>query len=142
MTHLSNLASALAVALGAAFLGNRLFQVLHGDRVLYTLVPWWEEGCKTGAALLLGAAIAPVHIAFGLVEMLYDWFRPSTTGLLVGCLALAGHTAAGLVTWGVSRWAPLWLAYVAAAILHMCWNRVVARLVADRSLSGMSEELS
>lgn len=137
MVHLSNLMFTLCAALGVAFIGNRFFQAAHGDRVLYTVVPWWEEACKTGAALLLGAPIPTVHIAFGLVEMLYDWLRPSHTGLVVGCLALTGHVATGLLTWSVASRAPIWLAYVAAALLHMYWNRVVARVVANRELPGV-----
>lgn len=134
---IANLMLTLAAALGAAYLGNRLLQEVHGDRVLYTVVPWWEEACKTGLSLLLGAPILPVHIAFGLTEMLYDWLRPTSTGVFVGSLALVGHTGAGLVTWGVASRAPAWLAYLAAGALHMYWNRLVARMIANRQPPGL-----
>lgn len=137
MIDVSYLLFALFISTGLAYLGNRGIQSLGGDRSLFIAVPWWEEACKTGAAIYFGVPVVAVHAAFGFTEMLYDWLRPSSTGLLLGSLSMTGHLTFGILTWAAAAWTgSVWVGYCVAALLHMGWNRVMVRLVSRWQAPG------
>lgn len=130
MIHFEQLVLAVMTAVAAAYMGNRLLQTIQSDGAVYTSVPWWEEMCKTGAALLFDTTLVGVHILFGLTEFLYDLLRPSIRGFVVGGMTFLGHLTFGYLTQAVAGWTGsiLW-GYAAASVCHMIWNRLVLRLI-------------
>jgi hypothetical protein len=129
MVRVDSFLLAVLLASAAAYLGNRALNSRQGEGALLSSIPWWEEACKTGAAVLSGMPIPAVHTAFGVLELAYDLLRPSATGLLIGGLSLFGHLGFGLVTWFTAESVGSLLAgYAAASLLHMAWNRTLVRL--------------
>lgn len=124
----------LLTTLGAAviaYLGNqRLFRAT-GKQAAFLTVPWWEEACKAVAiGLLPGVPVLTVHLLFGLLEFIYDWWRTETDGFFLGLLTLSGHGLfGGLAALIYLQLGSLWWAYVMAGLAHMLYNLAVVHLV-------------
>lgn len=124
----------LTATVGAAlvsYLGNRKLFAFFGASAAVTVVPWWEEGCKAVAIVLLpGSTILYVHLVFGALELLYDVVRSRGAALYVGLLSLAVHGLTG----GVSAFlwnggSGLWWAYLASGATHTTVNLLLVSLV-------------
>lgn len=118
---MSFLAGAL-VALGLGWAGNHLiWRVFHGRGTAW-LVPLWEEGVKTGIGALAGQMVL-VHGLFGLGEAVHETCRGEWTA---ASLALTSHVLFGLLATLAWRATGSFTAgWLAAAGLHLAWNRLV-----------------
>ncbi len=127
MTVLLTVSSAVA-AVVAAYVCNRLSRTRVGRRAIVLVAPGLEESFKTGAALLLGAPVFGVHVAFGGLEAVYDLVTGTGAGRRVGAAAagLAGHTLFGALTVAAAEASGSWPLGVAAAyFVHVGWNALV-----------------
>ncbi|HWI62113.1 MAG TPA: hypothetical protein VNT75_09765 [Symbiobacteriaceae bacterium] len=122
------------ISIGAAllaYLGNFGLYRSLGARAAATVVPWWEEAVKLGAALAV--PLVPmlfVHVAFGALEFVYDLWRGRNDALFLGVLTLAGHGLAGSVAMLVAdHLGALWAVYAAAGVTHMLYNTALVYLV-------------
>lgn len=131
MTYYAILLAASVVAACAAYVGNRLLLGALGRGAAVSLVPWWEEGCKMLAILLLPAMpILPLHLCFGIVEFIYDIARSRQNGLFLGALSFTGHGLFGAVAALLAaQTGSFWWAYLAAAISHTLFSLAVLYLV-------------
>lgn len=131
MIYYVMLLAALVIAASAAYVGNRLLLGALGRGAAVSLVPWWEEGCKMLAVVLLPAMpMLPLHLCFGLVESIYDIARSRQNGLFLGALSFTGHGLFGAVAALLAtQTGSLWWAYLAAAISHTLYSFAVLYFV-------------
>jgi hypothetical protein len=141
MTTIALFALALGAAL-AAYAGNRMFYRGLGSLAAVTVVPWWEELCKLGAAALLPAVpMLFVHVVFGALECAYDIWRGRDDAVFLGVISFAGHGLCGGVamlaydSMGSLGWAylsgGLTHALYAAALVYAVLPTLGPRLPAD-----------
>jgi hypothetical protein len=126
--------AAAIIAAAAAWLLNRLAVDYLGDRSIAWVVPLVEEGCKTGAALWLGAPLLLTHGAFGMVEAWLD--IQGHHNYRAGWISLAGHLFYGWLTawaWTVTgHWG--W-GLLSAVLVHTGWNTLI--WLAGKRKAGM-----
>lgn len=157
MHLMSTLAGAAAAA--AAWIFNRLALKIFGPPVIIYIVPLVEELAKTGLAVLFNASIIMVHVSFGLIEGIYDFFytvgeykrscgikkanagtscqrslfNARKTGLSAGLVSLAGHLLYGLVTaWAFTQSGQIAVGVAGGYLVHMLWNLVVMRFLVHK----------
>lgn len=125
-----------------SYLGNRRLFQLFGESAAVTVVPWWEEGCKAIAVLLLsGAPVLSVHLLFGSMELLYDVLRGRVEGLYLGLLSLASHgLAGGVAALLAERGSGLFWAYAAAGAAHTLVNVLLVSIILPVLRSGAASE--
>lgn len=97
-----------------------------GRDALWLAVPAIEETLKSSLPALLGAPLLAAHVAFGLVEAVYELAgqRPSHTA---AGLALLTHTGFGFLTVTLAARGTLGPAIVAAVALHSTFNLAVIK---------------
>jgi len=115
----------------AAYAGNLGFFRMAGRRATATWIPLWEEACKVMAAgLLPGQPVLLVHLLFGVMEFLYDWYRIRGDGFFMGVLTACCHgLCGGLAALAFQYSGSLWAAYAVAALTHCAYNTAVLHLV-------------
>jgi hypothetical protein len=87
-----------------------------------------EESLKTGVAFFFGADILVTHIAFGLIEAVYDWWQSRERGKVAAILSVVGHGLFGWITVAVTGMTGIYIGLAAGIISHLVWNTVMLRL--------------
>lgn len=124
-----NILMAGAAAACLAWLGNRYLYTRFGSPVVGTLVPVLEESLKTGMAFLCQTSIIGTHGVFGAVEFAWDCAKPGPGRWLPALSGLLSHLLYGFLTyWIFGITGNLGLGVLAAALVHMAWNRFMMRL--------------
>ncbi|MEL7633782.1 hypothetical protein [Sporomusa sphaeroides] len=122
-----------ALMASLSFLLNRLFLRYIGPVTVISLGPVAEEAAKTLLAYYLGAELIAVHVIFGAIEAVYDWYQEGG-GLAAPALSLAGHSLFGVATAGIlAMTGTVWLGLAAGIVLHLVYNVAVVRLLAERA---------
>lgn len=126
--------AAILLAAGLAYALNRWAYGRLGVSVILLVGPVAEELLKTGLAVMLSAALWPVHFGFGFLEAVSDlWQRPRKLpqiGYIAALGSLVGHGAFGAVTlWAWSTTDSLAWGLIAGIGLHLLWNMWVVQLV-------------
>jgi hypothetical protein len=117
------------LAAGAAWVMNRFVVQYLGETAIIWVIPWLEEGIKTGVAIFSGAALVFTHGVFGLVEGVHDYLASPRWGMLAGFLSVVSHWFYGWVTVVFYERTSSWLVGLfCAGILHVFWNYVMVRL--------------
>lgn len=122
-----------ALMAGLSFLLNRLFMRYIGPVTIISLGPVAEEAAKTLFAYYLAAGIVTVHVVFGVIEALYDWFQDEARHIIAPFLSVAGHSLFGVVTAGALTFTgSVWAALAVGIVVHLAYNVSVVRLLAGR----------
>lgn len=112
-------------AAALAYLINRFALSRLGGQAVWLAIPALEESLKTGMALLAGASLPGTHLAFGVVEAVYEVSGRRPSPAAAG-LALMTHGLLGLLTWALFLLSRSIIVAVASAILvHAGYNRFV-----------------
>lgn len=108
---------------------NRYCYTHWGAKTVSTLVPVIEELLKTGMAYLCNTSIVGTHGVFGVAEFVWDFSKPGKGHWLPALAGLVSHLCYGLITdWVVGQMNRLSAGVLAAALVHMAWNRLMIRL--------------
>ena len=114
-----------------SFLINRAMLKRLGPRVIVSMSPAVEELAKTGLAYWLDADILVTHMVFGLIEAIYD-YRVSGS-IRAAAASITGHAFFGAVTvFILSASESLWLSWLSACAIHICWNVSAVLLTKSR----------
>lgn len=105
---------------------NRRAARVMGEKAITVAGPAIEELAKTLASVLLGAPLVETHLAFGVIEAVYDMSQGTRAGAPAVILSTGGHTLFGIVTYMVTLWSGSWQAgTIAAVFAHAIWNRTI-----------------
>lgn len=123
-----------ALMAGLSFILNRLYLRYIGPVTVISMGPITEEAAKTLFAYYLGAAIFDVHLIFGVIEAVYDWYQDGGRNLTAPLLSITGHSLFGAVTAGILYVSGLvWLGLAAGILVHLAYNVTVVRLVSGKA---------
>lgn len=116
---------------GLSFLLNRLFLRYIGPVTVISLGPVIEEAAKTLFAYYLKADLIAVHVVFGAIEAIYDWYQDGGRKLAAPALSIAGHSLFGMATAGVlGMTGSIWLGLATGIVLHLIYNVTMIRWLA------------
>lgn len=113
---------------------HRSIQRQLGTRALLLLSPLSEETSKALLGSLLQGSLLGVHVGFGLIEAVLDYWGGKRDRLRNAVLSLGSHTLFALAAWAASgpgrsslwtspiSWSVGWIGAVGA---HFLWNCVV-----------------
>ena len=102
---------------------NSILLKLFGVRVVTSFGPVGEELIKTFVAVVFAVDIVLSHVAFGVIEGLWDFNRNSKHGWQACILSIVAHAVFGLITIAAYQKTTYVLVGVFAATLaHWLWN--------------------
>ena len=107
-------------AASIAYVFNTLIIKKLGISVLTDIVPIGEEFIKTFLAVKYNAHIISVHLIFGTVEALSDFYAGEKTA---AAMSVISHGLFGLLAVIVYNNFGLWWSIVSSAAFHMTYNR-------------------
>jgi drug/metabolite transporter (DMT)-like permease len=122
----------LAVVLaGVSFVINRLLLCIIGSQAIISYGPVMEEVIKTLPGYYLGVNIIGIHVVFGMLEGLYDWYQ--CTGkwkaMLAAFFSVFGHSLFAVVTVEIFHLlGNIWLALAGGILAHLLWNAGMIRV--------------
>lgn len=126
--------AAALLATGFAFLINRWGIRRFGFAEVMWIGPVIEELAKTGTAMILGAAIVPVHFLFGVFEAVFDIWTGASHRYIAAFVSVAGHSAFGYITvWGTGFFSAWWGGLLFGIAAHVFWNSYVVMFLIKRS---------
>lgn len=111
-----------------SFILNRLLLKYLGNLTIITVSPVIEETAKTLLAYYLDADVLATHVAFGVLEAVYDWYH-SVFKVKAVAFSIIGHSLFGLLTVGIFFLsANIWLGLASGIIVHLIWNFTVVKV--------------
>ncbi|SJZ74256.1 hypothetical protein [Selenihalanaerobacter shriftii] len=114
------------IAAVVTMLINRYLVAEAGNLVIIYLVPFVEEVVKSFSAYFWQTNILLVHLVFGAIEAIYDFYSTSEHGVLAGSFSLLGHFAFGYITLFIYlKSNSILLGVLAATTVHTLWNYIV-----------------
>lgn len=107
-----------------AFIINRYLVYRLGNEAIIYIIPILEELLKTGFYYIFGGNLIIIHLIFGLIEGIFDYFNNKLAALL----ALISHLSFGYITLIIWKASNLALAILVTSLIHMSWNYLIGRL--------------
>ena len=112
-----------------SFLLNRAALKYIGVTVVITYGPVLEEMAKTLLAFYLGGDILVTHIAFGVIEGVYDWTTADNRRLAAAMMSILGHSLFGALTVATLFFSgSILTAVIVSSLVHLVWNVTMIRL--------------
>lgn len=114
------------IAAGGAAVINRYLIAIIGSGMIIYLVPIVEEISKSLLAYFWQVKLPLVHVVFGTVEAIYDFYFGEGRGVLAGDFGLLSHAIFGYIT-EVFFWQfnSILLGILVAIVLHILWNYII-----------------
>ncbi len=109
-----------------AFITNRYLVKKLGNKAIIFIIPLLEEIFKTGSYYFFAKNLLLVHLIFGIVEGLFDYYNSKIAALS----AILSHLTFGYITllvWEISY--SLLIGVFFSALVHILWNYIVGRIV-------------
>jgi hypothetical protein len=115
-------------ALGS-LLSNRYLVKEFGNLVIIYLAPLIEESFKSFLAYHWSINIPLVHLVFGAVEAIYDFYSSAEHRISAGTFSLLSHSIFGYITWLIyQKFNDILLGVFVAIIIHSFWNYIVLKI--------------
>lgn len=118
------IAWSLLCALIAYGINTYMLRIWSNKALLY-IIPFVEEGLKTGLAVWASLVIWQVHLCFGLIEAAND--LKSGGSWSSALYSVLSHAVFGAITVGFIQFLSLWLTIILVSCLHSLWNRLMLR---------------
>jgi hypothetical protein len=116
-------------AAGVAWIVNVFLVKRGGDWLIIWVIPWLEEGIKTGTALLFGTSVPYTHSIFGLIEAVHDYYASPRWGYWAALSSLFSHWFFGQCTIYVQQKTDSWsLGVIGAGFVHTFWNYLLVHI--------------
>ncbi|PRX26496.1 hypothetical protein BX659_12087 [Orenia metallireducens] len=108
-----------------AFISNRYLVSRIGNQAIVYIIPILEESLKTVSCYIFGANLILVHLIFGIIEGIFDYFNNKIAALL----AVLSHLLFAYITLTLWNLSNIVLAILITSLIHIGWNYLIGRLM-------------